>query len=97
MRFVVIALLVLLVLPVLAACATIDADNPDYQLGYQDGCESGVTYDPKFPKSVKRNKEGWEQSEMYRTGWKSGFNECRQTASGSSRNEIPGEERGYGR
>lgn len=77
---------------VLAACGPdIDPNNPQYQMGYNDGCDSGVTFDPQFSKRVTRNQTAWDASEFYRAGWKSGFSHCRPTTVGGG--GIPGEDR----
>jgi hypothetical protein len=76
----------------LTACGpSIDTSNPEYQFGYNDGCDAGVTYDPQFSKRVTRNEDAWKASEMYRAGWKSGFNHCRPPTIGSGGGgDIPG-------
>jgi hypothetical protein len=88
------AILFLAALP-LAACmgGGGDPDNPEYQLGYHDGCDSGITYEPRFSKRVTRNEELWRVSENYRTGWKSGFNHCRPPTSPGGSADIPGSDR----
>jgi hypothetical protein len=75
----------------LAACGPdIDTQNPEYQLGYSDGCDAGVTYDPQFSKRVTRNEQAWAASESYRAGWKSGFNHCRPPTIQGGGGDIPG-------
>ena len=77
----------------LAGCGPdIDPNNPEYLMGYNDGCDSGVTYDPQYSKRVTRNERAWDASDFYRAGWKSGFNHCRPPAIGSG-GDIPGSDR----
>lgn len=77
---------------IMSACGPdIDPNNPEYQLGYNDGCDSGITYDPQFSKRVTRNERAWDASDFYRAGWKSGFNHCRPPSVGAG--GIPGEDR----
>lgn len=78
----------------LSACGpSIDVDNPEYQVGYQDGCNSGVTYDPQFSKRVARNEGLWKASEFYRAGWKAGFSHCRMPSPNEGSSDIPGRDR----
>ena len=78
----------------LSACGpSIDVNNPEYQIGYNEGCDAGTSYDPQYSKRVRRNENMWSASEFYRSGWKAGFSHCRPPASQGGGFEIPGSDR----
>lgn len=51
---------------------------PDYQLGYQDGCDSKLSQSPGFYKMVHGFKKRPEMidNELYNQGWSNGFFYC---------------------
>lgn len=51
---------------------------PDYQLGYQDGCDSKLSQSPGFYKMMHGFKKRPEMidNELYNQGWSNGFFYC---------------------
>ena len=78
----------------LAGCGTSQyADDPLYDAGFGDGCETGTARSPGTPVTKPvRDQALWDQSDAYRAGWKSGYNSC----SPGARGDIPGSERDMG-
>jgi hypothetical protein len=82
---------VLVLAAFLTACGPdVDVNNPEYQIGYQDGCDTAITYDPQFSKKIARNEGLWDASPGYRNGWKAGFGHCRPPGASGSNSDIPG-------
>lgn len=72
----------------LAACGTTQYDNdPDYDAGFSDGCETGTARTPGTPVTKPvRDQQLWDQSEGYRVGWRAGYGSC-----SPSTGSIPGD------
>lgn len=68
----------LLVLP-LAACASSSEykDEPNYQIGYSQGCSSATHMVPGDKSSITRDEDAYARDKAYRAGWKKGFNACK--------------------
>lgn len=76
-----------LIFPLLAACASSEhADDPNYKLGYTDGCGSGTAYVPGESSTLRRETELYATDKAYRAGWNSGYRACRV----STASETPG-------
>lgn len=78
----------------LAACGTTEFDDdPLYDAGFSDGCATGTARSPGTPVTKPvRDQTLWDQSDAYRSGWKSGYGTC--TPGG--RGDIPGSDRDIG-
>jgi hypothetical protein len=78
----------------LAGCGTSQyEDDPLYDAGFADGCETGADRSPGTPVSNPvRDQALWDQSEAYRAGWKAGYGSC----SPGARGDIPGSDRDMG-
>jgi len=77
-------ILAALVAPVaLTACATSQYQNdPKYDMGYADGCETGTARSQGAPPSKPvRDEIEWKSSDAYKAGWKAGFNTCNTSGS----------------
>lgn len=72
----------------LAACGTSKYDNdPMYDAGFGDGCDTGTERTSGGPPSKPvRDQELWDTSDGYRAGWKAGYNSC-----GPGAGQIPGD------
>ena len=62
----------------------IEPDGPaEYQLGWQDGCDTGLSADsPMFYKMIYGFKKRPEMgaNDLYKQGWNEGFTYCRFTS-----------------
>jgi hypothetical protein len=78
----------------LAACATSKYENdPDYDMGFSDGCSTASSRVPGSPPTQATRDDGlWRDSEGYRAGWKAGYGAC--TPGG--RGDTPGGDRDIG-
>ncbi|MCP5432277.1 MAG: hypothetical protein H6923_03300 [Alphaproteobacteria bacterium] len=69
-----------LALVALAGCQTTPdpalAQDPNYSVGYSDGCATGDSRMVGFDKTVTRNAQLWSDSEAYRAGWRRGYGIC---------------------
>lgn len=62
---------------------TIPQGTPDYKLGYEDGCDTGISaqdsgYLQRAAFGYKKRTEMWDNPE-YKEGWNDGFQYCRFT------------------
>jgi hypothetical protein len=73
----------------LAGCGTTQHDeDPYYDSGFSDGCETGTARTPGTPVTKPvRDQQLWDESEGYRAGWRAGYGSC----SPASRGDIPGD------
>ena len=65
---------------VLAGCAS-DYDpmlreNPNFSLGYNDGCQTGNARVTGFDETVYRDKSLFEADRAYQAGWREGYTAC---------------------
>jgi hypothetical protein len=88
------AVLVALVSAVLAACETTSYDDdPYYDAGFGDGCDTAMSRAPGSPlQKPVRDQDLWKQSEGYRAGWKAGYSSC----SPGGRGDMGADGRGIG-
>ena len=72
----------------LAACETTDyGDDPYYDAGFQDGCQTSTNRSSGTPASKAiRDQQLWDTSDGYRAGWRAGYASCNTNAHG----DIPG-------
>lgn len=72
----------------LAACETTDySSDPDYDTGFQDGCQTSTNRSSGTPASKPvRDQQLWDLSDGYRAGWRAGYASCNTNAHG----DIPG-------
>ncbi len=66
--------------PGLAGC-TVGLDpsvteDPNYSIGYNDGCQSGNARVTGFDSTIRRNNDLYESSQAYQGGWKVGYDAC---------------------
>lgn len=73
----------------LAACETTNYDDdPDYGVGFQDGCQTATDRSAGTPASkAVKDKQLWDISEGYRAGWRAGYASCNTNTGGG---DIPG-------
>lgn len=73
----------LLALP-LAACASSSEykDEPNYQIGYSQGCSSATNMVPGDKSTITRDEDAYARDKAYRAGWKKGFNACKVKSGG---------------
>ena len=78
----------------LAACGTSQYDDdPLYDAGFSDGCETGTARTPGTPVTKPvRDQSLWDTSDAYKAGWRSGYGAC----SPGSRGDTPGSDRDIG-
>ncbi|MGB5092713.1 MAG: hypothetical protein WBN97_05320 [Parvibaculum sp.] len=77
--------IVILALPLaLAACAAPSQykDDPNYQIGYSQGCTSATNMVPGDKSTITRDEHAYANDEAYRAGWKKGFNACKVKSGG---------------
>jgi hypothetical protein len=74
-----------------SACGTSQyAEDPLYDAGFADGCETATARTPGTPASSPvRDESMWNESRAYQAGWRAGYNAC--TAGGAG--DIPGRDR----
>jgi len=69
---------------ILSACAMdmnmANKDSPTYQVGYSDGCATGMAESSGRPMTPKRNAELFSADKDYRSGWAAGHADCRPFA-----------------
>ncbi|MBL9096050.1 MAG: hypothetical protein JNK07_03920 [Alphaproteobacteria bacterium] len=78
----------------LAACETSRYDDdPLYDAGFSDGCETGTARTPGTPVTRPvRDQASWDASDAYRAGWKAGYSSCAPRGGA----DIPGSDRDMG-
>lgn len=78
----------------LAACTTSQYDDdPFYDAGFSDGCETGTARTPGTPVTKPvRDQASWDASDAYRAGWKAGYSSCAPRGGA----DIPGSDRDMG-
>jgi hypothetical protein len=76
----------LLLLILLSSCATsmleVDRDvgsgqPPEYKIGYQNGCDSGVAAADNPYYRFKKDVYRYKSDDLYKQGWDDGFNVCK--------------------
>src|SRR5215831_13629036 len=91
------AIVLLLLLPPLAACGLFESreirtlrKSPDYRAGYQDGCNSAWSPDAnkRHDDTIVRDDQQYKDNKSYQQGWNRGLNACRST--GYSGGALPG-------
>lgn len=64
----------------LSACATVEgeglADDPNFPLGYGDGCQTAIERDKSFSTKTVSDAHLFESDKAYRAGWRQGFLTC---------------------
>lgn len=80
----------------LTGCAldTSVRDDPNYSIGYNDGCQTGNARVTGFVSTIRRDDGLFESSDAYQSGWKEGYSAC----GGNERrdpNVFNGEDRWY--
>lgn len=72
----------------------IEPDGPaEYQLGWQDGCDTGMSADsPMFYKLMYGFKKRPEMgaNDLYKQGWNEGFTYCRFSHGATDKNWVSG-------
>ena len=69
-------------------------NDPNFSIGYSDGCNTGNARVTGFRETVTRNDELFRSSRAYQAGWKEGYNACGGTDY-SDPNVFDGEDRWY--
>ncbi len=80
-----------------AGCAGTNSElrnEPNYGLGYNDGCSTANGRVSGFDKTVRRNENLYESDRGYSAGWKDGFASCGGTTN-RDRDVFGGEDRWY--
>lgn len=65
-----------------AGCVGTDAglrNEPNYGLGYNDGCRTANERISGFQSTIRRNENLYESDRAYSAGWKDGYNFCGDT------------------
>ena len=52
-------------------------NTPGFKAGYTDGCASATIQDTNYRKDTVRDDEMYKNDAHYRSGWASGFYNCR--------------------
>ena len=52
------------------------AEEPTYQVGYGDGCSTGVEEDKSFSTERTRDEYLFDNDRAYRAGWRQGYLSC---------------------
>lgn len=81
--------LFLLTLPlalVLGACTSSSPfkGEPNYKLGYSDGCWTGTSMVPGDKSTITRDDVAYGSDEAYRAGWKKGYSACKVRQNGGA-------------
>ncbi len=66
----------------IAGCAGADAElrsEPNYGLGYNDGCNTANRRISGSQSTIRRNEHLYESDRAYSAGWKDGYNFCGDT------------------
>lgn len=71
----------------LSACATEDsaklAEEPNYGLGYSDGCQTATERDKSFSTKTVRDEALFDSDKGYKAGWRQGYLSCGKRSSQS--------------
>ena len=51
-------------------------ENPNFNLGYNDGCQTGNARVTGFKETVHRNKDLFGSDQAYQAGWREGYSAC---------------------
>lgn len=79
-------LMVIIVLVFAGACRPVDlyyvepSGPPEYQLGWQDGCDTGLSAEGGFMYKMMygfRKRPEMGDNELYKSAWNEGFTYCR--------------------
>lgn len=69
-----------------AGCVTDEAAKGDfYRVGFTDGCRSAEAQRTSFSTEVHQNSALFKTEASYRSGWRSGFVQCRETSTMDAR------------
>ena len=63
----------------LGGCAGRDSslsEDPNYSIGYSDGCTSGNAQVTGFKSTIRRDEGLWDSSKAYQAGWRDGYGAC---------------------
>jgi hypothetical protein len=52
-------------------------NTPSFKAGYSDGCASATVQDTNYRDDTIRDEEAYRADKNYRSGWHSGFTNCR--------------------
>ena len=52
------------------------ASDPNYGIGYSDGCHTAGTRVQGFDKTITRDNELFDSSKAYQSGWRAGYGSC---------------------
>jgi len=50
--------------------------DPNYSIGYSDGCTTGNSRVTGFDKTIRRDNALFDSSRAYQAGWKEGYGAC---------------------
>jgi hypothetical protein len=66
-------------------------NSPSFKSGYSDGCASATIQDTNYRKDTVRDEALYKSDKLYRSGWSSGFTNCRtnQTHGATTPNAGP--------
>lgn len=81
----------------LAGCVGTNSElrnEPNYGLGYNDGCGTANGRVSGFDSTIKRNENLYDSDRGYRAGWKDGYSSCGGTTN-RDRDVFGGEDRWY--
>ncbi|MBI1261355.1 MAG: hypothetical protein GC184_06495 [Rhizobiales bacterium] len=83
LRFPLLALPLVLVLSACASSSPYESE-PNYKLGYSDGCWTGTSMVPGDKSTITRDDVAYGSDEAYRAGWKKGYGACKVRQNGGS-------------
>ncbi len=86
------ALLALLALPVLGACAAtspIPEGPPAWREGYAEGCDSGRSIAGDPSRRYARDAERVQTDALYAQGWQAGYDACKTGREDATRRLSP--------
>ncbi len=69
-------------------------NEPNYGLGYNDGCGTANARVGGFNATIRRDENLFESDRAYSAGWRDGFNSCGGTTN-RDRDVFGGEDRWY--
>lgn len=84
----------------LSACAgeehQNDREDPDFQAGYAAGCSAATTAGADFRRGPVRDQDMYDNNDLYRHGWGSGYASCRTPGTPApGANPVPSPSPGY--
>lgn len=67
-----------------------EKDSPSFKEGYSDGCSSASAQSANAREGFVRDEDAYQNDRVYRSGWASGFYNCRTSATrGPGQGPIP--------